>query len=394
MKKATRQFTKIHNTRLLLKTIYNSSGVISRADLARLTHLTPATTSDLVGELIRSGLVKEVGHGTSTGGKPPILLSFDPNSRQMVCADLGGECFRGAVVNLQGEVVSRAQIAAKDCRGDQALQLTYALLDDLLRQCTAPILGIGIGTPGLINVAKGVVRKAVNLGWHDLPLRQLLQERYHHVVYVGNDSHVAAMAEFTYGANRDTDNLILIKIGQGIGAGIVLKGEPYYGDGFGAGEIGHVTVLEDGPLCTCGNLGCLETLASVRALVSAAREQATRFPDSCLHRRSSDEITFEEVLEAHRAGDRLAQHLVHQAGRYLAVGIASLVGMFNVHHIVLAGEVTKFGSALLEAVREELPRRVLPVMAEHTQLAYSSLGEEIVILGAAALMLAQELGLP
>jgi N-acetylglucosamine repressor len=393
MKKATRQFTKTHNTRLILKAIYNSES-ISRADLSRLTHLTPATVSDLVEDLIRSGLVKEVGYGASAGGKPPILLSFDPDSRQIVSADLSGESFCGAVVNLQGEIVARAQVAAKECRGEQALKLTYDLLDDLLRQCTAPVVGIGIGTPGLIHVTKGVVRKAVNLGWHDLPLKQLLQERYRHVVYVGNDSHVAAMAEFTYGSDRESDNLILIKIGQGIGAGIVLNGEPYYGDGFGAGEIGHVTVLENGPPCTCGNLGCLETVASVRALVHAARQQAAINPDSLLHRSSLNEIVFDDLLVAYREGDPLTQSLVHQAGRYLAVGIAGLVGMLNVHHIVIAGEISRFGEGLLDAVRHELPQRVLPVMAEHTQLAYSPLGEDIVLLGAAALILAQELGLP
>lgn len=333
----------MHNTRLILKAIYHHKGEISRAELSRQTQLTPATVSDLVGDLVESGLIKEVGYGSSAGGKPPILLSFDPNSRQMVCVDLSGDCFRGAIVNLNGEIITRRKVAAENCMGQEALEATYALLDELIQGCSAPILGIGVGTPGLVNVGHGIVRKALNLGWHELPLKALLEERYHHVVHIGNDCHVAALAEYAYGSGREEENLLVIKISQGIGCGIVLNGAPYYGDGFGAGEIGHVTVIDNGALCTCGNSGCLEALASSKALIQTIRQQVSQYPQSCLSNLALHQIGMAEIISAFQSGDPLVVEWVRQAGIYLAKSIAYLVGLLNVHHIVVAGDFEGFG---------------------------------------------------
>lgn len=394
MKKATRQFTKLHNTRLILKAIYNNRGETSRAELSRLTQLTPATVSDLVGDLVGSGLIKEVGLGTSTGGKPPILLSFDPDSRQMVCIDLSGDSFLGAIVNLQGEIIIRRKVSAKNCVGQEALDATYALLDDLIQECSAPLLGIGVGTPGLVNVQRGIIRKALNLGWHELPLKTLLEERYHFTVHIANDCHVAALAEYAYGSGREEDNLLVIKISQGIGCGIILNGAPYYGDGFGAGEIGHVSIMDDGPRCACGNIGCLEAIASTRALIDNVRQQVRQVPDSALSKISPNEIGIPDLISAFQQGDAWITDLINQTGKYLAKSIAYLVGLLNVHHIVIAGDFEGFGQYFLDAIRHELPHHVLPVMAEHAELTYSPLGENIVLLGAAALVLAEELDLP
>lgn len=394
MKKATRQFTKLHNTRLILKAIYNNRGEISRAELSRLTQLTPATVSDLVGDLVGSGLIKEVGLGTSTGGKPPILLSFDPDSRQMVCIDLSGDSFLGAVVNLQGEIIIRRKVSAKNCVGQEALDATYALVDDLIQECSAPLLGIGVGTPGLVNVQRGIIRKALNLGWHELPLKSLLEERYHFKVHIANDCHVAALAEYAYGSGREEDNLLVIKISQGIGCGIILNGAPYYGDGFGAGEIGHVSIMDDGPRCACGNIGCVEAIASTRALIDKVRQQVHQVPESVLYNIAPNEIGLPELISAFQQGDAWITDLINQTGKYLAKSIAYLVGLLNVHHIVIAGDFEGFGQYFLDAIRHELPHHVLPVMAEHAELTYSPLGENIVLLGAAALVLAEELDLP
>jgi N-acetylglucosamine repressor len=394
VKKATRQFTKLHNTRLILKAIYNNRGEISRAELSRLTQLTPATVSDLVGDLVGSGLIKEVGVGASTGGKPPILLSFDPDSRQMVCIDLSGDGFLGAIVNLQGDIITRKKVSAQNCVGQEALEATYALIDELIQACSAPILGIGVGTPGLVNVQKGIIRKALNLGWHELPLKSLLQERYHHTVHIANDCHVAALAEYAYGSGREEDNLLVIKISQGIGCGIILNGAPYYGDGFGAGEIGHITVTYDGPRCACGNVGCLEALASTRALIQNVRLQVYKYPDSSLYNIPPNEIGLPELISAFQKGDAFVTDLISQCGKYIAKSIAYLVGLLNVHHIVIAGDFEGFGPYFLDVIRHELPYHVLPVMAEHAELTYSPLGENIVLLGAAALVLVEELDLP
>ncbi|MCA9972221.1 MAG: ROK family transcriptional regulator, partial [Anaerolineales bacterium] len=245
MKKATRQQTKSHNTRLILKTIYEQ-GNVSRADLARLTRLTRPTVSSIVAELMARGLVAETGQGPSAGGKRPTWLDIVDDAQQLICIDLGSQLFRGAVVNLRGDIVARQSFARDDQTGDEAVALVYRLLDALAADATAPLLGIGVGTPGLVDPQHGVVKQAVNLGWSDLHLGELLQARYDTAVYVANDSHLAALAEYTYGPPRHSQHLILIKVGQGIGAGIVVNGQLLVGDGFGAGEIGHVVVAENG----------------------------------------------------------------------------------------------------------------------------------------------------
>ena len=223
MKKATRQQTKEHNTTLVLKTIYGRD-YVSRAEIARLTGLTRTTVSDIVSSLLEDGLVIEDGYGESLGGKPPIQVRLVNDARQLICLDLSDDDFCGAVVNLRGEFVYRQVLPLQHRRGEAALQVVYQLVEALLAQTTAPLLGIGIGTPGLVDARQGVVRQAVNRGWSDLPLKNLLYQRHQLPVFVGNDSHVAALAEYSFGESYQLPNLVLIKVGEGIGSGIVLGG--------------------------------------------------------------------------------------------------------------------------------------------------------------------------
>ena len=390
MRKATRQQTKQHNMQLVLQTIYKNSG-ISRADIARTTKLTRPTVSSIVAELIENNFVIEIGQGPSAGGKRPTLLNIAHNAHHLVCIDLGSQVFRGALVNLRGEIIERTTFATNGRQQDEALRLVYQLIDTLLTHSTTPVLGIGLGTPGLIDPEQGIIRQAVNLGWLNLPLRRLLEERYQKSIYIANDSHMAALAEYTYGLGYDSHNLILIKVGQGIGAGIVLGGHPYYGDGFGAGEIGHVVVATDGEQCTCGNFGCLETTTSTRTIMQKTQTLASQQPDSYLAQLPI--ITWEGIVEAVEADDNVAHEIVTRAGKYLGVAVANLIAAFNIHQIIIAGRVTHLGNSFLAAIRDETKRRVLPSMAAETGIHYSELGENIVILGSSAMILKHELGI-
>ncbi len=395
MKKVNSQQTKAHNRLLILRTIYNSTK-ISRADIARLTGLNRATVSDAVTELMKDGFVAEVGIGPSPTGKPPILLSMVDNARYLIGVDLAETEFRGAVIDLRGRIVHRLSLAVMGRDGDAALASVYGLLDRLIPLAEGPILGIGIGTPGLIDSERRVVRNAVNLDWHDLPLGDLLDERYKMPVCIANDSQTAALAEHTFGESRNVPNLIVVNLGRGTGAGIVLDHQIYYGDGFGAGEFGHVTYVENGERCRCGNLGCLETVASSQAIVRRAQAIARHDALSALNRpgASPDGIDIDGVSRAFEAGDPAVRSLIAEVGRYLGFAAANLVGILNVHRIVIAGGLARFGSALLEPIRREIKGRSLPGLADDTTVEISTLGSDIVILGAAALLLNRELGLP
>lgn len=383
MQKATRQHTRDHNVRLVFKRLYDA-GALSRADLARATGLTRPTVSTIVTDLIEEGLVVEAGLGPSVGGKPPIILSVPEDGRHMLCLDLSGAEFRGAIIDLHGEIQHREAIAVEGARGTAALALVVDLTDRLQQTATAPLLGIGVATPGLLDPPQGIVLRAVNLGWSDVALAQILEDHTGLPVHVANDSKVAALAEYMFGSPRDSANLITIRIGQGIGAGIVLNGQPFYGDGFGAGEIGHVVVQTDGEVCRCGNRGCLETTSSTRAMLRNAES---------LDNWSSTDHSWKALSGRVAANDGAAVALVQTAGRYLGIATAGLVAGFNIHQIVLSGRVDSLGDPFLDAVRTEMSQRVLPAMAEATKLSYSSLGSDIVLLGASALVLQEELGI-
>lgn len=393
MKKATRQQTKEHNTTLVLKTIYGRD-CISRAEIARQTGLTRTTVSDIVASLIADGLVIEDGYGESLGGKPPIQVKLVADARQLICLDLSDDDFYGAVVNLRGEFVYRQALPLQHRRGEAALLVVFHLVEALLPHATAPILGIGIGTPGLVDARNGIVRQAVNRGWSDLPLKGLLSERYQLPVFVGNDSHVAALAEYSFGMTDQLPNLVLIKVGEGIGSGIVLGGHIHHGDGFSAGEIGHLLVQRNGALCTCGNHGCLETVASTRALIDKAIELSQAAPQSPLSGVARAPHPMDALADIYARGDPQARQLVLEAGRYLGVAVAHLVGVLNVRRVVISGDLELFGEALLQSAREEMRLHVLPAMADETELSFSTLGEDIVLRGASALVLAQQLSLP
>lgn len=392
--KATHEQTKNHNKRLILKTIYDHSQT-SRADVARMTGLTRPTVSSNVAELLEEGLVQEVGQGQSEGGKPPILLSVVEDSRHLLAIDLADNEFQGAVVDLRGRIIHRERLPMNDCNGEAALQLVYELGDRLVAVATRPLLGIGIGAPGLIDAQGGIVRKAVNLDWQDLPLRDKLKTRYDLPVYIANDGHVAALAEYIFGRGRKIPNLIVLKVGRGVIAGIVLNGRLHYGDGSGAGEIGHVRVVEGGRLCRCGHYGCLETVTNSRAVVEQARVIAQTQPESKLHPFAGrlEALTSEYVFQAFEAGDETLHSIAAEVGYYLGIAAAYLIGVLNIECIVIAGIGARFGESLLKPLRHEIQQRSLSMLTPSTHVQLSSLGQDIVLQGAAALLLTNEIGL-
>lgn len=394
MKKSTQESTKLHNSKLVLRTIYRQ-GEISRVDIARQTGLTRTTVSEVVARFIQEGLVVETGISPSRGGKRAILLRVDEEARHLVGIDLANSAFRGAIVNLRGKIVQRLSLPILERDGEAALGLVFTLIDQLLQLTDRPILGIGIGTPGLMDPVNRVVRYAVNLDWYDLPLGELLEERYRMPIYIANDSQAAALAEFTFGRQAQVNNLVVIKAGRGVGAGIVLNGELFYGDSHSAGEIGHVRMVPAGERCRCGNTGCLETLVSTRTLSRRAREIAARQPESYLNRlvNSPEEIDSEVVLQAYQAGDLFVQELIAEAGDYLGIAAAQMAGALNIEQIILAGRLARYGEGIVAAMQKRVSQDILPALARNTQVETSQLGEDVVILGAASLILRHEIGL-
>jgi N-acetylglucosamine repressor len=395
MRKITPEGARVQNRRLVLKTIYDA-GEISRVEIARQTRLTRPPVSELVADLIEEGLVEEIGYAPSRGGRRPMLLRVVDDSRHLIGVDLGRADFRGAVINLRGEIKHRIQLPLNGRRGEAALELAYSLIDALVESASSPLLGMGIGAPGPVDVVRGVMHHAVNLDWRGIPMRDRLQERYGMPVYIANDCQVAALAEYTFGKNGDNvKDVVVIHVGHGVGSGIVLNGQLLHGKPLGAGEIGHVVVVEGGEQCRCGNSGCLETVAGSRAIVRRAQVLARGNPGSILHRlaASPEAITLKTICQALDAGDESARQVIFEAGRGLGIAAANLVGVLGSCRILLTGSVTCFGQYLLDEIRGEMTKRCLHLVARDTEVGFASLGADIVLLGASALLLPNELGL-
>jgi N-acetylglucosamine repressor len=394
MQKVTPRGARVHNTQIVLKTIY-TDGPISRAEISRVTDLTPPTVSDVVSKLITKGFVEEVGHAPSTSGRRAMLLQVVDDSRQLVGIDLSRRDFRGALANLRGQVKYRVDLPLQGRDGDAALALVYELVDVLVESASSPLLGIGVGAPGLVDASKGVLQQSVNLNWRYIPLGRLLQKRYNLPVYMANDCQVAALAVYTFGDHTDDElPLVVINVGWGVGAGIIINGKLLHGTPVGAGEIGHVTVANNGVQCACGNYGCLETIASSRGVIRRVKELIESHPHFSVNKSdaASDQIDMDVVLELLEAGNEDVTQVVLETGQALGIIAANLVGVLGSCRILLSGEVARFGQLLIETMREEMDRRTLPTLSRVSDIGKANMGSDIVIRGASALILHHELG--
>ncbi len=396
--KATHAQTRAHNASLVLRALYDL-GPISRAEIARLTGLTRTSVGELVAELETEGLAEDIGRGPSTGGKAPTLVALIDDARHVVTLDLGERTFTAALLNLRGTIRHRATRDLQGADGDAALALVTDLIDEILATEHSPILGIGVGTPGIVG-EDGTIRWAVNLSWTDLPLGEILQARYQLPTIVANDSRAAAIATYLFGGEDRPSNLVAIKVGRGIGAGLVLNGELFVGDSDGAGEIGHIVVEPDGAECHCGRFGCLETVASAPAILRAA--EAARAAGAAGTATATGmaaalgvdgELTLADLAAAAQAGDEAALSVVRAAGRALGTAIANLIGILDVREIVVHGSVTALGDPWLSAIRDEATRRSLGPLSRETRLIDGGTGDDLTLLGAAAMLLTRELGL-
>jgi predicted NBD/HSP70 family sugar kinase len=358
--KRLQEDSRRHHRALVLQHLFGD-GPASRADLARTSGLTRVTVSDLVGQLITEGLVEELGAPAgSRVGKPPTLVGLAADSAHIVALDLSvDDTMTGAVLNLAGEVKARREARLAGLKGADAEAVVHRLAAELIDLADRPVLGIGVGSPGVVD-AEGTVLAAPNLGWADLPLAAGLRETLRLPVFVANDANAAVLGEHTFGDSGD-GGLMVIRIGTGVGAGLVLEGSLLHGNRAAAGEIGHVVVDPDGERCACSRRGCLETLLAVPRL----------------RRRLAD-------------GDPAA--ILSGIGEQLGAVLAPVVGTLNLQELVLSGPADLLDGPLREATDRVIRERTMPVSSEGLTVRTSTLGQDGVLVGAAVLVLAGELG--
>ena len=380
--KAPRHDQRNQNLRLVLQCILGE-GSTSRADIARATGLTPATISHLVAELESDGLVVELGTGPSAGGKPPTLYGVNDGAHSIIAVDLSDGERVGSVLDLKGTTAYRTTRSQDDMQGQAGVDALFATIDELLEETPAPVLGIGVGSPGVIDNAGSVI-EASYLDWHDVPLGSLLSARYALPVHVVNNSRAAALAEYSFG-DHEAENLLVIKIGNGVGAGVLLDGRIHGGEDSAAGEIGHVVVDPKGVPCYCGKVGCLETIAAAPRLVSALA------PHLDIEVETTREV-FAAAGAAAAQGDQDIKRIIDTSARNLGRVLATTVAILDIHRVVITGIVSELGEPFLDRLRSEIDKAVLSTLASKLELCYGHTGDQAVRMGAAALVVSQELG--
>ena len=351
-----------HNRALVLQTLYHA-GAMSRADLSRETGLTRVTISDLVAEFIADGIVIEMGVREAVGpGKPPILIDIDRIGHQILGLDLSGPtAFEGAVLSLDGDVLERREVARPESPdGDAVYAATLELARTLVAASTQPLLGVGIGTPGVVR-PDGVVLSSPNLGWSNFPLEAKLSVDLDLPVLARNDANAAVLAEYTFG--DATADFMLIKLGRGVGAGLITGSQPLLGSRFAAGEIGHVVVGTDGgPRCACGKDGCLEAWLSVSRMREAL---------------AADPAARDEILR--------------DSGTRMAIAIAPIVAALDLSEVVLSGPADLLDGILIDAAIETLHARTLEGVFEDVVVRRTH-QDDIVLRGTAVMVLSGQLG--
>jgi len=374
---------------------------LSRAQLASVTGLNKTTISSLVHELLTKGFVREAGQRSSRGGRPATLLELNPRAGCMIGVEIGVDFISAILTNFRAEIEWRHYESIESGQNYQATtERARGIIQDATQMASRlglPLLGIGIGVPGLINLDSGVVLFAPNLEWHDVPLRNILSESLPLPILVDNDANLSALGEYYFGAARGVGTFIHIAIGVGLGGGVFLDGQPYRGASGFAGEFGHMTVQDGGAPCKCGNAGCWETLVSNLAVVKQAQDAAEAHPHTRmleLAHGQTARITLPVVIKAAQEGDETALEVLRQTGYYLGVGISNLINAFNPELIILGGGLSQAYPFLLPVAKEVVAERVIAKPAKSTRVVASAYGQDACVLGAVGFVLHEILTKP
>jgi predicted NBD/HSP70 family sugar kinase len=361
-------------------------GAASRADIARRTGLSRTTVSTLVGALLERGLVVERQGEARVArngqiGRPPILLTLDPSAAAAVGVDFDHDKVRVAVSDLSRTVLAEAVVPCDvDADAAAAIELAGQLVDELLDESgvvRSRLLGAGVALAGPVDHDTGTLhRSAVLAGW-DVDAAQVLTERLGMSVHIDNDANLGALAEVTFGAATEARFAAYVTISSGIGAGLVADGRPFRGHRGLAGEIGHLLVDSSGPICRCGNRGCLETVASCPALLSLI--QATR----------PEVGSIPELIDLARDGDMGCRRVLADAGMAIGGALASLVSLLGPDTVVVGGVLSEAGDLLLDPLREAITRYAMPSSTQDLMIVPGALGDRANLLGALALVITQ-----
>ena len=377
------------NRQRVLRQIYFDAP-ISRLDVSRRLGLSPATVTSVVAELLSEGLVVESGSEESDGGRPRTLLTINPDYGFIVGVDFGETRVQLEIFDLMLHKLhdTYRPVNPTSAQPHEVVQQIDEGLEELITQTRvdlAQIIGVGLGNPGIVDIANEVLVFAPNWGWHQIPLQKMLAARLRLPIYLDNGVKAMAQAEQWFGAGQDVDDLVVLMVGTGVGASIITGRQLYRGATNSAGEWGHTSIDRNGRLCRCGSHGCLEAYVGATGIIQRLREYA---PDSPLLVNDDRVVTIAAIFDAARHGDPAAGSVLQETVEYLGMGIANLINLFNPQRILLGGWVgLHFDAPLLAQVSEVTAQYALSQPFLGTTIAACKLGQDALCMGAATLVL-------
>ncbi|WP_213974823.1 ROK family transcriptional regulator [Tepidanaerobacter acetatoxydans] len=373
------------NDCLVLNTIRHY-GPISRAAIAKVTDLTAPAITYITNKLLDLGLVVEYKVGKSSGGRRPILLTVNPDILNVIVIHISSTKLRGYLVNGDLHVLTEREYPVQKVPKDDILELMLTTIADLRQESKTDILGIGVVVHGPVKSKEGISIFAPNLGWRNVPIKYIVEEKIGIPTFVENDVRAMAIGEFHYGTARSVENMVFLKVGYGVGSAIFIDGRLYRGHGDSAGEIGHTTIDVGGPLCSCGNYGCLEALVSENALVKAMVKSIKEGRSSIVQDMAGgnlDKITPEIIYKAAEKGDVLAGRILRQVARYLGIGIANTINTFNPELLTIGGGIVQARAFIEDTILDTVKTRSLENSYSLCKIEFSKMGEVATIKGAA-----------
>ena len=308
--------------------------------------------------------------------------------------DLGGTNIRGILVDAKGVIINQLKCRSQVKRGKEiAIRKLLDLIQKLIAQSVSSghLIGIGVGAPGPLDVKKGIIHFAPNLpGWKEVYLKKILKDKFNMKVVLENDANAAAWGERCFGAGKGINNLVCFTLGTGIGGGIIIDGKIYHGNNFVSAEFGHMTVNKDGPLCNCGNRGCLEAYSSATGIRNRIKDKIKKGITSQFFTNIDDylneSVGLKSIFESARMGDDLTKNIIEDAITYLGIAMANIANLLNPEMIILTGGITNEGENLMIPLKKEVKKRTLSSNYQFLKIVTGELGDFAGTLGAAALL--------
>ncbi len=389
---ANLEFVQESNRSLVLN-VLRSKGPISRADISKITGLSPTTVGYAINNLLEHNLAKETGTGVSNGGKRPILVEFNPKGRHIIALLVNEFKITYAITDLNADLEMMEEIDLKGSKGEEAVGILIGAIGDVLQKAVwahMNPLGISIGISGIVNSKTGEVLYSANLHWNHLKLKSILEERFAMDVFVINDMNAAVYGEKFYRPDIHVSNLLYVMIGKRIGAGMIIDNKIFEGHNGSALEFGHMSINMADRKCRCGNYGCITEYVSELSVIEKMAEEIRKGRETSLN---GDNTTIEAMIQGVAQGDVLATEIVKEAAFNLSVGITNLVNLFNPEMIVITGEGLVTSEYYFQELKENVFKMALKTATDDLIIS-RGLVEQPFLKGIAAIAIEANFELP